>query len=368
MGPRFTVVDFQLPFLDRDIFLGRPDLGPLGQRACQASHPDRDAGVRTAKCRRLRTAAQRRDRRRSPEIAQAQVRVAQIRLRLNQLGLFVGQGHLGAARVQRTHEAGAQPFALAFQFLPQDRNRFLPHVDFFPVQEQFVKSEPHVHRYAIGHGLEILLLFLEKEARDLDLIASRTAIVKIFSDPERDVIVLRAQLRRNGALALAIKSGGNDRGKITGARFKLAPAGSLNFLPGNCDLRILALRQPNDIADRIAGSSAHRSDRNQGDARQGREAKNRSHELFLHGASRLRNKIPSGPAPAEFFRGRLGTPEITSAQPIPLLAAGPSTRSLRVLRAGESADRLPSGDLTISGFIVCVLAPDERMLQCWRFT
>ena len=89
------------------------------------------------------------------QIAQAQIGVVQIRLRLNQLGLFVGQRDLGAAHIQRTHESRRSIVRAGFSIPRAGPDRLLPHMDFFAVQQQVVKSEPHVHRDAIGHALGI---------------------------------------------------------------------------------------------------------------------------------------------------------------------------------------------------------------------
>jgi hypothetical protein len=57
--------------------------------------------------------------------------------------------------------------------------------------------------------------------------------------------------------------------------------------------------------------------------------------------------------------------EITLLQPISLLSSPLRVPSDDPLGSGRGS----SGQvLTISRFIICVLAPDERLRQCWRFT
>ena len=193
---RGTAIDLQLLLFDRDIFLRGPDLGSLGQRARQGGieigvtrfvlqSPDRfelrfagGAGVDPA------------------EIAQVQIRIAQIGLRLHQLRLFVGERDLGAAGIQRANRPGAQAFALAFQFLAQHADRLFADKDFLAIQKQFVKREAHIHRHAIGHGLELVLLLGQVELGDRHLIAGGAAGVKILHHPDRGAVVIRAQARR----------------------------------------------------------------------------------------------------------------------------------------------------------------------------
>ena len=84
----------------------------------------------------------------------------EIRLCLNQLRLFVGQGDFGAARIQRTKSRRSIVRA-DFSTPRQERDRFFAHMDFLAIQEQVVKSEPHIHRHAIDHRLEFVLLLRE---------------------------------------------------------------------------------------------------------------------------------------------------------------------------------------------------------------
>ncbi len=234
-----AAIDLQLFFLDCDILFGRFDLGPI----------EKGAGERDVEIRVARFVLERANGFELPvggsaaidaaEVVQAQIGVAQIGLRLNQLGLFIGQRDLRATGIQRPDQARTQAFALAFQFFPQDGDRFFADVNFFPVQEQLVKGEPHVHRDAVCHRLEFVQLFGQDEASDRNLIAGRAASVNIFHHLERCIVILRTELRRLRDCTSAIESSGNNGGKITGVRFELAAPRGLDFLPGDRDFRIL---------------------------------------------------------------------------------------------------------------------------------
>ena len=92
-----------------------------------------------------------------------------------------------------------------------------------------------------------------------------------------------ARLRRGD------RSTGNNGRKITRAGFELAAPRGLDFLPGDRDFRVLRPGQPNDIHDRVPGSSINDRDRRQRNERDEREAKKRSHEFFLYGVAFFRN-------------------------------------------------------------------------------
>jgi hypothetical protein len=67
-----------------------------------------------------------------------------------------------------------------------------------------------------------------------------------------------------------------------------APRG-LDLLPSDRDFRVLRAGQPNDIRDRVLGSTVNDRDRRQRNEREEREAKKRSHEFFLYGVAFFRN-------------------------------------------------------------------------------
>ena len=226
------------------------------------------------------------------EVVQAQVRVAQIRLRLNQLRFFIGERDLRATGIKRPDQARTQAFTLAFQLLPQDGDRFFTNLNFFPVQEQFVKREPHIHRDAICHRLEFVQLLGQDEASDGDLITGRAAGVKIFHHLERCIVILRTELRGLRDRASAIESTGNNGGKIAGVRFELAAPRGLDFFPGDRNFRVLRPRQPDDIHNRVAGRAARERDRGQRNERAKREAKEQCHEFFFTASSFFATKFP----------------------------------------------------------------------------
>ncbi len=329
-----TAIDFQLLFFDRGIFLRGLDLGALGQSA-------RQGGIEIGVTRFVLQSADRfewlfagRAGVDSAKIAQVQIRISQIGLGLHQLGLFVGERDLGATGIQRANRPGAHAFALAFQFLAQNADGLLAHMDFLPIQKQFVEREAHIHRDAIGHGLELVLLFGRVQLCDRYLIAGGAAGVKIFHHPDRGVVIVRTKPRRLRLFAPAIKSIGNDRGKITGARFDLGPVRGLNFLPGNRDFGILVLRQPNDVVDRVAGRAPREGDRGQRNEREKREAKDRSHRFFSTSAHSFATKFPRNQM-SNSFRATADRENSAATQPLRGYSFNKSCTEVSVGRKGR---------------------------------
>ena len=127
------------------------------------------------------------------QLTQPQVGIFQPGLGIDQLGLLVGEGDLGAADIQRADEPGRQPFALRLELLLQDADGLLSHADLGAIEQDIVKRDPHIHRYAIDDRLVFERpLFLDEPGNGL-LAGDRAAGVKILHYSQRRVVVVRAQ-------------------------------------------------------------------------------------------------------------------------------------------------------------------------------
>ncbi len=171
----------------------------------------------------------------------------QVRLRLDQLRLFIGERDFGPAHIQFADRPGAESLPLRFQLLFQDPDGFLSDANLLAIEEKLVKGEAHFHRDAIDHGGELRFGLGKVELRDRDPARGGAAGVERFDDADIGVVILRTQ--RGGPLPLAPgdSPARDDRRQITGARLDQTAAGRLHFFLGDGDIRVVG---PGDV-DRL---------------------------------------------------------------------------------------------------------------------
>ena len=150
-------------------------------------------------------------------------------MRVDELGLFVGQRDFGAAHIQLPDHARAQSFLLRLHFFLQHADRLFVHANLGAIQQQLVKSDPHVHFHAVGERLQLQFRDLGFQPRDRELARDRAAGVEILHDTERRIVIFIAQTRIGLMLAFAQQPGRHDRRQIAGTRFDQTAVRRLYF-------------------------------------------------------------------------------------------------------------------------------------------
>src|SRR5438128_11811088 len=103
---------------------------------------------------------------RAEKVAESEIGIFQLRLRVKKFWLLVGQSHFSALYVQITNNAGTEALLLALEFLLQDSHRILPHTNLRPIQEDLVKRDPHIHCHSTGGLLQLIVLLLDISSFD----------------------------------------------------------------------------------------------------------------------------------------------------------------------------------------------------------
>ena len=190
-GPRRAAVENQLLVLDLHLDLTRPDFRPGHVGESEAFVQVGMAGRVLQLPGRIHLGHRSAGSIHADQLRQAQLRILQARLGIDQLRLFVGQGDFRAADIQRTDRPGLEALPLRLQFFLVNADRLLAHTDLGPVQEHVVKGQPHIHRDAIDQRL----VFERHFSSSNRAMASRLVIappgVEILHHAQRGVVVIR---------------------------------------------------------------------------------------------------------------------------------------------------------------------------------
>ena len=126
---------------------------------------------------------------RAKEVAESEVGISQLCLRVEKFWPLIGKSHFSALHVQFADNAGAETLLLALEVLVQDPHRILTHPHFRPIQEKFVKRDPHIHCHPAGNLLQLIILLLDIQPRDGHLARYCSASIKILVDPQRRIVI-----------------------------------------------------------------------------------------------------------------------------------------------------------------------------------
>src|SRR5438067_11634010 len=138
------------------------------------------------------------------KLAEPEVGISQLRIRVEKLWLLVGQGHFSALHVQFANNAGAETLLLALQFLVQDAHRMLAHTDLRPIQKKFVESDSHIERHATDNFPKFVICLSDVQLGDGHLAGYGSASVKILLDLQPCIVIFLPESRFALLLSLIV--------------------------------------------------------------------------------------------------------------------------------------------------------------------
>src|SRR5437763_2974271 len=100
------------------------------------------------------------------KLAEPEVGISQLCIRVEKLWLLVGQGHFSALHVQFANNAGTETLLLALQFLVQDADGILAHTDLRPIEKKLIESDPHIQGHATDNFLKLVICLIDVQMRD----------------------------------------------------------------------------------------------------------------------------------------------------------------------------------------------------------